>query len=117
MAGSVTIQGQLPGTTSGTQYINLTIPANAGGNFESQEINLASGANTITIPPWAFMVIIIPNSNNTVPLTLQGVSGDTGIDIDFNGPTLLNMPSGTRSSSFVVTAASLTNTYTTIIFC
>jgi hypothetical protein len=116
MAGSVTIQGLLTGTTSGTQYVGpFVLVPNAAGNYATTEVTLASGANTITVPSWAAFAIIIPPTANAVALTLKGVTGDTGILIDLTSPSLLNFPA-TPPASFVITAASLTTAPTTIVF-
>lgn len=118
MAGTITIQGLIPGTLAGTQYVGpFTLTVN-GTNFAITELILASGANTIPIPTWAFIAIIVPPVANAVSLTLKGASGDTGIIIDQAQPTLLNMPTGiSNSANLVITAASQTAGETSIIFC
>jgi hypothetical protein len=116
MAGSVTIQGLLTGTTSGTQYVGpFTLASNAAGNYAVTEVTLASGANTITVPSWAEFAVINLPSTNAVVITLKGVTGDTGIVIDPNGVTLLDLNAGSVAS-FVLTAASATSSPTTVVF-
>jgi hypothetical protein len=116
MAGSVTLQGLLTGTTAGTQYIGpYTLTPNAAGNFAVTELTLASGANTIAVPTWAEFCVIVPPPTNAVALTLKGVTGDTGIPLSLTVPSELAFPA-TPPASFVVTAASLTTAPTTFIF-
>jgi hypothetical protein len=116
MAGSVTIQGQLTGTTSGTIQVGpFTLVPNAAGNFQADEYTLASGANTITVPSWALYCVMVPSPLNDIALTLKGVSGDTGIPVSESQPNVITF-GDTPPANIVVTAASLTTTTTTFLF-
>jgi hypothetical protein len=114
MPGSVTIQGLLPGTTSGTQYVGpFTIVPNTAGNYESIEVVLASGNNVIGPPSWSTFCIINPLATNTEALTLKGVTGDTGVAISPNSPCLLSWPTS-PPADIVINAAGATTI--TVIF-
>lgn len=69
-------------------------------------VNLASGANTISVPTaggvTAVGVWIIPPSGNAQTLTLKGVTGDTGVGLHPTNPAFVSLASG--ASSFVITA-------------
>jgi|SRR5215471_5561193 len=72
--------------------------------------NLASGSNTITVPPFGAAggitlagVTIIPPIGNTVGITLKGVAGDTGINLHKTDPTSLGLDSAL--TAFVLGAA------------
>jgi hypothetical protein len=116
MAGRVTIQASLNELPQGSVTIApLTISPTVDNLYEALVVDLASGANTITVPTWATGVLIIPTSTNTVALTLKGVTGDAGIEIGPASPTLLTFAS-TPPASFVITAASAVSTPTSISF-
>lgn len=74
------------------------------GSGQIQQVALASGANTITVPTSAVAVTILMPSGNTVQVTLKGVSGDTGIALNQSGPSLIGLQGVT---SFVLNAASV----------
>lgn len=78
-------------------------PTNPNGSGQNQVINLSTGANTITPPPGAIAVTIIPPANNSVQMTLKGVTGDTGIALALLGPSSISLNS---VSTFVLNAAS-----------
>lgn len=71
------------------------------GSGQNQLVDLASGANTITVPSNAVAVTIIPPSDNEETITLKGVTGDTGISLSKTDPCSLSLLS---VSSFVLTA-------------
>jgi hypothetical protein len=107
MSGSVTIQGLLSGTTSGTQYVGpLTITANTSGNYESIPVALSTGSNTITVPSWAVFCIIIPSTTNTQALTFGGLS------LSLTSPNLFSLNGS--SGSFALTSAGATTV--TVVF-
>lgn len=116
MAGSVTVGGVLTGTLAGTQYIGpYTLNPTTTGNFAVTEVTLVSGANTISVPSWATVVLIIPPVTNTIALTQKGVSGDTGTAISPQAVSVLSFPSS-PPASFVVNAATTTTGVSTFIF-
>ena len=99
MAGSVTIQGLLPGVASGTEYIGpFTIPANSAGNFEVQTVQ-PSFANAFSIQTlsWATMLVINPGSVNTQTLALVGgLMANTGFALSPTNVTLLALTGATE---------------------
>jgi hypothetical protein len=116
---SVNVSGVFAGLPTGSRQIGpLTISA-ANANGQVQEVVLASGANTITVPtvPATTGCIIVLPSTNTAVVTLKGVSGDTGIAIGKTTTTLLNWDSTAAPSSFVLnSAATQTGLTTEILF-
>src|SRR5215467_569513 len=73
--------------------------------------NLASGSNTITVPPFGSAggislagVTIIPPLGNSAGITLKGVSGDTGIVLHKTDPTSLGLDSGVTAFVLGATA-------------
>jgi hypothetical protein len=78
-------------------------PASPGG---SVVVNLASGANTITVPTGGATVVaatIIPPAGNTIQITLKGVTGDTGVALHLTDPTSLGLAAS--QTTFCLTAA------------
>lgn len=75
----------------------------ATGPADNKSVSLTTGANTIAIPVGSKAITIIPLSNNTVQLTLKGVSGDTGIALNLTDPTSVGIESVTQ---IVINAAS-----------
>ena len=79
---TVTITIQTSGSTNnGT--VSLPIMTNANSPIGSGSFpTLAIGANTITIPTNAGIVILTPPAGNLVTWTIKGVGGDTGIPVN-----------------------------------
>ena len=63
-------------TPPGAPIINTTAPA--GGPIT---VTLASGDNTLTVPPGSLGLLIVPSSTSTVVKKLKGIGGDTGFTI------------------------------------
>src|SRR5512139_1726759 len=57
-------------------------------------LTLANGWNSLTAPTGTNLIVFVPPSANTVSITLKGVTGDTGIALSKNNPTILSV-SGT----------------------
>lgn len=105
---SLTIAGNVQGTSTGNRSIGPITISNATGSPIVQTVVLQSGANTITPPTSpapAGCVISLP-STNTAVVTLKGVTGDTGIAIGKTTTTVLNWDSTAVPSSFVLNSAS-----------
>lgn len=117
MAGTVTIGGILEQLSVGSPvYIGpYTITPNAGNHYAVTPITLANGANTITVPSWAAGYIILPDPSNAVPMTLKGVTGDTGQPLSLTEPSLINYPA-TPPANFVLTSTGAGATVTEILF-
>jgi len=80
------------------------VAAPAGGPIS---IALASGDNTITIPPGAIAVLIVPPATSVIVKKLKGIAGDTGFQISTTALSLLSLPA---ASSTVLLNASNTET-------
>lgn len=83
---------------------NPNTPANI------QTLNLTSGANTISASncpaiAQAGGVILIPPPVNAVTITLKGVTGDTGVPLSTNAPTVWTFQV-VPPTSFVLTTSS-----------
>src|SRR5712672_2440886 len=70
---------------------SFSAAVNASGSGQNQLVNLASGANTITVPTSARAVTIIPPSGNITTITLKGVTGDTGVSLHLTDPTSIGL--------------------------
>ena len=67
------------------------VAAPAGGPIS---IALASGDNTITVPPGAIAMLILPPAASTFAKKLKGIGGDTGFQISTTALSLLSLPTG-----------------------
>lgn len=101
ITANVTININFSGDITYTQ--DFDADANIASPGSSITTNLASGANTITVPTGATGVLIVPPASNAVTLTLKGVTGDTGIAVGLISPIFLSLNS---VSTFVITAGS-----------
>lgn len=84
----------------------LTSATNASSPGQKQILTLSAGANTITPPGGGSSpkgVTIIPPTGNTEPITLKGISGDTGVVLHPTDPTSIGLNSPT--ATFVLTVA------------
>ncbi len=86
-----------------SQEFEAIVNGSSPGSVVTQA--LASGANTITLPTGTTGVTIIPDSNNTVALTLKGVTGDTGVGLALTSPSSFGV--GAAVTTFCLTAASV----------
>lgn len=69
-------------------------------------IGLASGFNAIKNPDTTNtrFFIFVPPRGNTTALTLKGVTGDTGLSLNPNGPIVLSLPASSQPASVGITA-------------
>ena len=114
--GQVQIVGQQISLPQGTPTVNIgsfSIPCSTVSDI--QAVALTTGANTITVPAAQLPqgCIITPTQGSTVQLILKGVSGDTGIHLSPEYPSLVSFDTQTPSipSSFVINAAAGTTVY------
>lgn len=89
-------------TTVGSGYSVSVTNADAPGDGPYL-VNLASGANTITLVTGKtiYGVSIIPPSGNTTTMTLKGVSGDGGIALNLTRASHIALASSV--TTFVIT--------------
>lgn len=87
-----------------TTEVNQSALQNALSPAVETIMSLAIGANTITAPVVAGLVVtgltIIPPSGNMIQMTLKGVTGDSGIPLHLTDWTSLSL--GTGFSSLVI---------------
>lgn len=103
---TITITGQINNLPSGSKTIGPLNIVSAAAIGVVQDLVLAVGANTITVPTGATGVIIVPPNPNANTLILKGVAGDTGTTLASTLPTLLCIATGV--ASFVLQASGLT---------
>ena len=117
MAGTVTISGNITGTPSGTVTLGpFSLITTSANQFAIVSVTLAATAFTsVTVPTWASGVVINPATSNTIPITLKGVTGDTGIALSLSEPTLLNFPA-TPPGTFGLTTTGTPTTITQFLF-
>jgi len=85
--------------------LSLEAAANEDSPGAISIYSLVSGANTITVPTGGSSpkgATIVPPAENTVTLTLKGVSGDTGILLSPTDPTSIAF-GASPPVSFVIT--------------
>lgn len=105
-----------------TSLVNLSVSVSGAGLSESLQpegfplqnpnspgggpllTSLAGSNNSITVPPGAQAILILPDSASTVAKTLKGANGDTGFALATNKPSLLSFPPGT--TTLILSAAS-----------
>lgn len=96
--GSVAITGTITGLTGGSRTISPAVITSTSAVDSVQSVTLPSASNyQVSIPTGASAVIIAPPHTNTKQLTFKGVSGDTGLRISPNHPTLIALDSITAS--------------------
>lgn len=97
---TITFTGDVTATQSNAALMN---PASPGVN---ELKSLVLGPNAITVPTGGSTVVavtIVPPAGNTVAMTLQGLSTDTGILLHLTDPTTIGL--GATVADFVLTAA------------
>jgi hypothetical protein len=104
--GARTTTIQYTSDVSGTE--TLAAATNAASPAQIEVKNLASGANTITVPAITPVCCVIkPPAGNAVALTIKGIAGDTGIRIHNTDPTEIALDSSV--ASFVLNAGAIVN--------
>ena len=117
MTVSVTISSNT-GTYQGGSFTlgPLVIPS----SFPSLQVNsLTFGSGTFistTGPAGAYGVLIEPPAGNLVGLTLKGITGDTGIPIASNLPTLIPFGTPTNQNTVGLTSANAITGVVTLTF-
>lgn len=108
MAGQVTITGNDTGSPAGQRVLGpLTVVGSATVGATSVE-GLASGDNTLSVPPGATGCVIIPPQNGAVALKLRSSlnSGDAGLPISANQPSEYTFPTGGAPTTLILNAGS-----------
>jgi hypothetical protein len=101
------VSGAVQSAPTGGRTIGPLRITSAAANGQVQEVVLASGANTITVPttPATTGCVIQLPSTNTFTTTLKGVTGDTGVVIGKTGFTVLTWEAAAAPSTFCLTSA------------
>lgn len=117
MTVAVTVQSNQGSFQGGTFTLG---PATISSTFASLQVNSLtfSGASFIstTGPAGAFGVLIEPPAGNLVGLTLKGVTGDTGIGIGTNTPTLIPFTTTASANVIGLTSAGAISGVVTLTF-
>jgi hypothetical protein len=92
----VTISGVFNGIAPGGTLRDDTL-SNSGSPLKVEEVALAAGWNAFTVPGGAKLLRIVPPSDNEETLTLKGVTGDTGVELDETLGGLLSLKTGTTA--------------------
>lgn len=115
---NVNVHSVINGAPGGSIITDYSITS-AAANWQIQNLVLASGANTITVPalPATNGCHIILDPLSTIVVTLKGVTGDTGVAIGKTTKQTLNWDPAAPPASFVLTSASIQTGFNTqIIF-
>lgn len=88
------ITGQLEG---GSDFHSISVTNSSAVNsaVTSTATTAVGTATPISIPTSGHVLIILPNSTNTLPLRVTGSTAETGIAVTSRGPALLSLPGGT----------------------
>lgn len=96
---------QVEGGDSGSKVTSVSWTLSAP-LLQTDTTELTQGGDTtITVPTGAKLCVLVPPTDNTLSLTLKGNTGDTGVGIDPNEPTVL----APTDSSFIITTGAGTN--------
>jgi hypothetical protein len=117
----MTVQLSMTSNTGTFQGGTFTIgPLVINSTFSSLQVNaLTFGSGTFistSSPAGSFGVIIDPPSSNQVQLTLKGVTGDTGIPIAPNLPTVIPFYNVVVANAVGLTSASSITGNVTLTF-
>lgn len=108
MATSATtafLRCQVDGGDSGSKIVSIDWTLSAPLLQVDTTTLTQGGDTTITVPTGAKLCVLVPPSDNVLTLTLKGNTGDTGVGIDPNEPTVL----APVDSSFIITTGAGTN--------
>lgn len=107
IAGSWRIYGSVTGLPEGTRAVDVSIAAPATAVGDSLTASFAVGFTAVTPPANATAALIIPPAANTNPITLKGVTGDTGIPLSRSKPTCLTFVAGSTFGLTIATGATI----------
>lgn len=118
-SGQITIQGVISGLLTGSKTIGPIVMSDANASPTTQEIVLASGFNTISVPTATSCsgVLVVFAAASTGTKTLKGVTGDTGIVLNPSGANFISFNVAAPPASFGITlTAADTANVTEILF-
>lgn len=104
---TLTLSGNITGAPSGARTLGPFTLTSAAANGTIQQMVLANGANTITVPtlPLTSGCIVQLAVGNTAVVTLKGIAGDTGIAMGKTGWFCLNWDPTAPPANFVLSSA------------
>jgi len=107
---SITISGTISNTPTGSRAVGPITLTSAAANGQVQQLVLAAGDNTITVPTGiatSGCIIQLPATNTSVT-TLKGTSGgsDTGIAIGKTTAQVLNWDATAAPANFILNSVS-----------
>jgi hypothetical protein len=98
-AGNLTLAANVTGGADGARTFGPLVVTSNAAILETLPVTLSIGANTITVPTGATVIVLLPpnapattstgSSTFSGTLTLKGVSGDTGTAVSNKWPTML----------------------------
>ena len=93
-------------------------PITVSGSITPEETfaNLLSGNNSFSVPASSVGCIITPPTTNAIVLKAKTTSGDTGINIPQNVPSLFVFDPNNLPAAMYINAASNTTGNTTVLF-
>lgn len=106
-------------TAFSTAFGSLSIgPFITTGTITPQvaSLNLQSGNNSFTVPASAVGCVIVPPAANAVVLKAKTTSGDVGVNIPQNAPSVLLFDPNNLPATLYINAASGTTGQTQIVF-
>lgn len=114
--GTITIAGSVTGLPAGSKTVGPLTISSAAAVGQQQDIVLASGANTITVPSGATAAVIVFASASTSVKTLKGVTGDTGLIVSKVGKVVLQFDTSPIASFVINSSVADTGNTTSILF-
>lgn len=115
------LRGVIETIQGGSNNIGPTDLQNTLPPYDSIQLVLANGANTIIVPYLAAVIVpigalIIPDLTSTTVKKIKGIAGDTGIQISKSHWSLLSFDDPPPASFVIDSAGADTGKTTTIIF-
>lgn len=91
--------------------VDMDVWLNNYSPLYDKTVKLTAGYNTMTIGDTSHgrIIIFIPPRGNTQTLVLKGVTGDTGLLLNPNGPLVLSVPVTAPNGTLNITAGGAVN--------
>ena len=96
---------------AGTVVYSLPTMENANGPGQVTQMNLASGSNTIAMPPNVAGVAIVLPAGNAVACSHKTVVGDTGTAMAKQGLALLCFDQAPPANLYLVTGGAISGVF------
>lgn len=118
-SGQITITGTITGLLTGSKSIGPIVLSDSNASPTTQELVLASGFNTISVPTATSCsgVLVVFAAASAGTKTLKGVTGDTGIALNPSGANFLSFNVAAPPTSFgITTTVADTGNVTEVLF-